>query len=134
EQPVDRLRDEKCRWANRQAGEPTLSAQRQGSRRSLSPAAAAHAARGTPGAAIRVTQPPAPRRATTELIDSRRTRVTGSGEFGALVRRLAQCHRPTERRRCPRGVNRTDLVVAGRLASLRAHRSRGGSLESLPNG
>ena len=66
EQPFDRLRDEECRCAHRQAGQPALSAQRQGSRWSLSPAAAAHAARGTPRTALRVTQSPAPRRAAAQ--------------------------------------------------------------------
>ena len=59
---------------------------------------------------------------------SRRTRVTGSGEFRALVRRLVHSHRATERSRCPRGGSRTHLVNAHRLAPARAHRSRGGSV------
>ena len=90
EQPVDRVRHEKRRCADRQAGEPAVSAQRQSPRRSLPPAAAAYAARGKPRTALRVAQSPPPRRAAAQSIESSLRRGAGSGEFGALVRRLAQ--------------------------------------------
>ena len=89
EQPLDRVWDEERRCPDRQAREPVVSAKRQGARRSLSPAAVANSTRGTTRAALRVAQSPASRRAAAQLTHSRRAAVTGSGEFRALVRRLA---------------------------------------------